>query len=61
MHFGKEELKISLKDKKEIHKQERANSQINLKNLYRNPIQEDEEIDDGDFFQWDKETELEKE
>lgn len=57
MYFGKVELKISLKDKKEIHKQERANSQINLKNLCRNPVLEENEEDDGNFFEWEGENE----
>lgn len=57
MYFGKDELKISLKDKKEIHKQERANSQINLKNLCRNPVLEENEEDDGNFFEWEGENE----
>lgn len=57
MYFGKDELKISLKDKKEIHKQERANSQINLKNLCRNPVLEENEEDAGNFFEWEGENE----
>ena len=57
MYFGKDELKISLKDKKDVHKKERANSQINLKNLCRNPILEENEEDDGNFFEWEGEPE----
>lgn len=56
MYYGKDELKISLKDKKDVHKQERMTVQKNLKNLCRNPVVEESE-DDGNFFEWEGENE----
>lgn len=59
MHYGKDELNFSLVDKKDIHKKERMNENIRLKNLSKNidSIREPE-LDDEPFFDFDSDIEI---
>jgi hypothetical protein len=47
---------IRLVSKEDIHKRERMNTNINLKNIARNPDQIIEEEDDSDFFDFSEDT-----
>jgi len=47
---------IRLVSKEDIHKRERMNTNINLKNIARNPGQIIEEEDDSDFFDFSEDT-----